>query len=1591
MRMKKTKLLLKSLVTTLVAAGLLVSASGLMAQGKYHQRAEEQEEAMSLLPQTAVMDQSPVGSKDMLLNEGFATWPPVGWSFITYAGAAGWAQYTDAGNPVARHTYSVAVNADWMVTPAIVLPAEPQLLIFKDKGQYQTYYVYHAVAVSTSADMNNPVVVYEGAGASTYTTNYVDLTAWTGQTIYVGFYYEGYDADRWHIDDVQVDLRANYGFNDILTFEFAENVEAAPAVIDANAGTVNIDVFKMYENDIDALTPVFTISQGAVVSPTVTGVQDFTNPFNIHIYAINGDHQTWTVNVGVAPGRTDTEVLAMNVANEVGTEMIDDYAKRISAKVLYDSTLVLAPSFTLSAGASIAPVVAQDFGTGFKFYTVTAEDGTTTAQWRVGITNDIANDQVEILAFDHDSLVDFQRMDTTIYGYVTVNTNLTAIAPEFDLSFGATISPVTAQNFSAGPVVYTVTSEDGEVEQEYVVYMMLEDIVAPVVTLTADASVSNVDGEVVIASTEKGIVALVKTDVVVTGAASIATATTQLKAVWAELTTAMVDTLPTFGLTAGLYKAYAIDSTGNISVPSAEITLFKDTAQVATIAQLWTGKTTVVYELTGEALLTMKQTYRNQKWIQDATAGIMIDDNANILATTYNIGDGITGLRGTILNYYNTMEFIPVAVGPAASSTGNTIEPIELAVNYYMANHKVYQSRLIKLHNMIVNDIATGGNGMFQNGKNYPSWNYEGGYVYLRTNFYDVDYIGTALPVDPINIVGIGAQYTSGTTVTQQIFPRSAADMSIVTEPLYLADAAVDFGGVNVNDSALYNFSVANVGNGELVINSIVFEGDEAFEVALGTYPDTLMAYDEMLIPVWFKPTEVAEYEGMFIVTYNGTMKDTVMVDGFGKIIPIVDLPYFTSFEDWAPEGWTMNGFTYFYNSAYSHSGDRSAYMKYGTGSMLTPGFDLSGTQHPTLEMWQNGAFAVTGTRSISVSTDLVNWEVLFDQTDGTPDITIGQPYQKLSFDLTAYAGETVYVRFLYNNPSSGLNSYWFIDDFNFLDFQENPVLTINADPIDFGYTLTTIPGTFAAELTNTGVSFVGVDTMYITGTDAALFSIEGDPSVEELYFGSALNFNLGFAPTTGGVKNATLVIKYHDALVANQTKEVALTGNGLECSTSPLVTLGMNSVPFAPYWQRFVAPTSGIVTITSSIPEQVGLDFDTRLFVYADCNSQWVGTEGHDELAFSEDISSDDFTSTVSFLAFEGTTYYIFWHDKWYSGNHDFLITLDNTPGIICELAIPITLPLENNELSGTTEFAANYYSPTTPGISGLCNPDFTKGYDLVYTFTLAEQRTISGSIDGYWVGMHIIDGILSLPGNNGDGECFAFASNGSGHINFNKVFPAGTYYILVSSFPASLSVPQFSEFTIHLTMAPTTADVTFNVNMEYQIAAGFFDPAIHQVKVGALEFEPETMTDEDGDSIYTVTLAGLTIGETIHYAYAFAGEGTDTTFEDTAIHRMHTVVAGENIRNDLFNNWTTINEVELMSNLKVFPNPNNGQFSLTLNSGKALTIEVVNMKGQVVYNNQLNASGNHQIDLTSIAKGVYYLKVNNGHSVKVEKVVVE
>ncbi|NPD46065.1 MULTISPECIES: C25 family cysteine peptidase [unclassified Lentimicrobium] len=126
----------------------------------------------------------------------------------------------------------------------------------------------------------------------------------------------------------------------------------------------------------------------------------------------------------------------------------------------------------------------------------------------------------------------------------------------------------------------------------------------------------------------------------------------------------------------------------------------------------------------------------------------------------------------------------------------------------------------------------------------------------------------------------------------------------------------------------------------------------------------------------------------------------------------------------------------------------------------------------------------------------------------------------------------------------------------------------------------------------------------------------------------------------------------------------------------------------------------------------------------------------------------------------------------------------------------------------------------------------------------------------------------------------------------------------------------------------------------------------------------EPATSTDENPTVVYAtagVYNVSLTIG--------------DGTNENTMTKEAYITT----------HNCTGLGDVQAF-NMEVYPNPNNGQFTIKLN--QSAKVEIISAVGHTVYSNQL--IGKEMIDLSSQAEGVYFVKVETETESKVEKVVV-
>jgi hypothetical protein len=195
--------------------------------------------------------------------------------------------------------------------------------------------------------------------------------------------------------------------------------------------------------------------------------------------------------------------------------------------------------------------------------------------------------------------------------------------------------------------------------------------------------------------------------------------------------------------------------------------------QVATIAALRAGTEGEFYELTGEALITYQQDFRGQKFIEDASAGILIDDDNGDITTTYAIGDGLTGLIGELTSFGGMMQFAVSADPGAASSTGNTLTPQAVSLLDLATNPEDYESELVMVTNVTMDNSTANFSGGSEHAMD------QGGDAFnFRSSFFDADYAdqGAAVPTVATDITGI-VNERSGSLYF--LTARDAADFSV--------------------------------------------------------------------------------------------------------------------------------------------------------------------------------------------------------------------------------------------------------------------------------------------------------------------------------------------------------------------------------------------------------------------------------------------------------------------------------------------------------------------------------------------------------------------------------------------------------------------------------------------------------------------------------------------------------------------------------------------------------------------------------------------------------------------------------------------
>ena len=136
------------------------------------------------------------------------TFPPVGWTTY-HTGASNLkasTAFTVSDTTSALFEFIVGGDSSWLISPQIMSLSD-SIFEYQSLSRFISFYDYHGLWISTTSndpstgsfvEVSEDLPIADGA----WETVRRNLSAYTGQNVYIAFLYVGDDADSWYIDDI---------------------------------------------------------------------------------------------------------------------------------------------------------------------------------------------------------------------------------------------------------------------------------------------------------------------------------------------------------------------------------------------------------------------------------------------------------------------------------------------------------------------------------------------------------------------------------------------------------------------------------------------------------------------------------------------------------------------------------------------------------------------------------------------------------------------------------------------------------------------------------------------------------------------------------------------------------------------------------------------------------------------------------------------------------------------------------------------------------------------------------------------------------------------------------------------------------------------------------------------------------------------------------------------------------------------------------------------------------------------------------------------------------------------------------------------
>ena len=213
----------------------------------------------------------------------------------------------------------------------------------------------------------------------------------------------------------------------------------------------------------------------------------------------------------------------------------------------------------------------------------------------------------------------------------------------------------------------------------------------------------------------------------------------------------------------------------------------------------------------------------------------------------------------------------------------------------------------------------------------------------------------------------------------------------------------------------------------------------------------------------------------------------------------------------------------------------------------------------------------------------------------------------------------------------------------------------------------------------------------------------------------------------------------------------------------------------------------------------------------------------------------------------------------------------------------------------------------------------------------------------------------------------------------------------------------------TLNIPVGGVISDVNITMNLTHtwinDLTAILISPSGTQVQLFA---QPCTSADiqnisatfdDSGVNVVCGTNPGITgVVKSTQLLSAFNGQNSTGTW-------TLRILDGFNQDGGSLNNWSinictiqplSIDEQEgVISNLAIYPNPNNGNFNIqfTSNSSNEINVGVHDMRGREIFTNKYSNNGlfNENLQLSNVQSGIYLVTIQDGSSKVTKKIVIE